>query len=229
MRITPKNTDETGRMYALRILKKNIVDTTLAPGMMLSENELAKELGLSRAPVREALIELSRSDIVEILPQRGSRVSLINPELVDEAGFFRRTLECAVVRLICEANAQNALKPEILLELKANLNQQDFFIKNPADDKLMELDNEFHHILFSCCGKERCYRLCRDMGIHFDRIRHLALTTVKEPKIVNDHFEIYEAICRGDADYVEKLMQKHLSRFKIDEELIREQYPEYFA
>lgn len=228
MNITPKNTDETGRMFALRVIKQNIVDTTLAPGMMLSENELAGELGLSRAPVREALIELSRSDIVEILPQRGSRVSLINLELVDEAGFFRRTLECAVVRLVCEMNAAQTLNPVILLELKANLNQQDFYLRNPVTEKLMELDNEFHHILFSCCGKERCYRLCRDMGIHFDRIRHLALTSVKEPKIVNDHFEIYEAICRSDADGAEELMQKHLSRFRIDEELIREKYPDYF-
>lgn len=220
--------DETGRMYALRMIKQNIVDTTLVPGMMLSENELAGELGLSRAPVREALIELSRSDIVEILPQRGSRVSLINLELVDEAGFFRRTLECAVVRLVCEMNAAQTLNPETLLELKANLNQQDFYIRNPMTEKLMDLDNEFHHILFSCCGKERCYRLCCDIGIHFDRIRHLALTSVKEPKIVNDHFEIYEAICRCNGDDAEALMQKHLSRFRIDEELIKEKYPAYF-
>lgn len=228
MNLTPKATDETGRMYALRMLKQNIVDTTLAPGSMLSENELAKELGLSRAPVREALIELSRSDIVEILPQRGSRVSLINLDIVEEAGFFRRTLECAVVRLVCELNSRNELNPKALLELKANINQQDFFIKNPADDRLMELDNEFHHILFSCCGKERCYRMCHDMGIHFDRIRHLALTSVKEPKIVNDHMLIYEAICHGNSDEAYELMQKHLSRFRIDEELIREKYPQYF-
>mgnify|MGYP000929655700 CR=1 FL=1 len=97
MKIISRNPDETGRAYALRVLKENITDTTLIPGTLLSENELAKELGLSRVPVREALIELSKSDIVEILPQRGSRVSLIDLKLVDEAGFFRRTLECAVV------------------------------------------------------------------------------------------------------------------------------------
>ena len=78
MNITPKNVDETGRAYALRILKQNISDTTLRPGTLLSENELSKMLGLSRVPVREALIELSKSDIIEILPQRGSRVALID-------------------------------------------------------------------------------------------------------------------------------------------------------
>lgn len=229
MNITPKNPDETGRAYALRILKQNITDTTLKPGSLLSENELSKELGLSRVPVREALIELSKSDIVEILPQRGSRVALIDLKLVDEAGFFRRTLECAVVRLVCEKSQNGSLPDEFLLSVKANLNMQDFYIENSAPDKLMELDNEFHHLLFSCADKERCYRMCCDMGIHFDRIRTLALYAVKELKIVNDHREIFEAVCRGDADTAEKLMSAHLTRFKIDEELIKNQYPDYFS
>ncbi len=229
MNITPKNPDETGRAYALRILKQNITDTTLKPGTLLSENELSKELGLSRVPVREALIELSKSDIVEILPQRGSRVALIDLKLVEEAGFFRRTLECAVVRLVCEKAQHDSLPDDFLLSVKANLNMQDFYIENPAPDKLMELDNEFHHLLFSCVDKERCYRMCCDMGIHFDRVRTLALHAVKELKIVNDHREIFEAVCHGDADTAEKLMYTHLTRFKIDEELIKNKYPDYFT
>lgn len=229
MNITPKKPDETGRAYALRILKQNITDTTLIPGALLSENELSKMLGLSRVPVREALIELSQSDIVEILPQRGSRVALIDLKLVEEAGFFRRTLECAVVRLVCEKAAAGSLSDDFLLTIKANLNMQDFYLENPAPEKLMELDNEFHHLLFSCVDKERCYKMCCDMGIHFDRIRTLTLHTVKELKIVNDHHEIFSAICSGDAKAAEKLMNTHLSRFKIDEDLIMNEYPDYFS
>lgn len=229
MNITPKKPDETGRAYALRILKQNITDTTLRPGALLSENELSKMLGLSRVPVREALIELSQSDIVEILPQRGSRVALIDLKLVEEAGFFRRTLECAVVRLVCEKAAAGSLPDDFLLTIKANLNMQDFYLENPAPEKLMELDNEFHHLLFSYVDKERCYKMCCDMGIHFDRIRTLALHTVKELKIVNDHHEIFSAICSGDANTAEKLMNTHLTRFKIDEDLIMNEYPDYFS
>ncbi len=229
MKIPSRNHDETGRAYALRVIKENITDTTLIPGTLLSENELAKELGLSRVPVREALIELSKSDIVEILPQRGSRVALIDLRLVDEAGFFRRTLECAVVRLICEQSASSGLSEDFLLALRANLQLQDFYIDNPAADKLMELDNEFHRLLFSYADKERCYRMCQDMGIHFDRIRRLALSTVKDLKIVGDHHAIYDAICSGNADEAERIMNTHLTRFKIDEELIRGRYPSYFV
>lgn len=229
MNITPKNVDETGRAYALRILKQNISDTTLRPGTLLSENELSKMLGLSRVPVREALIELSKSDIIEILPQRGSRVALIDLKLVEEAGFFRRTLECAVVKLVCEKAAGKELSDDFVLALKANLNLQDFYLENPAPDKLMELDNEFHHLLFSCVDKERCYRMCCDMGIHFDRIRHLALHTVKELKIVGDHHDIFSAIRDGASDIAYALMAAHLTRFEIDEKLIKNEYPEYFV
>lgn len=210
-------------MYALRILKQNIIDNTLPPGTLLSENELASKLSLSRVPVREALIELSQSGIVDILPQRGSRISLIDLNLVEEAGFLRRTLECAVVRLACEL-----ISEEELLELSANLSLQEFYIKHPAPDRLMELDNAFHYALFSCCGKERCYRLVSDMSIHLDRIRSLALTTVKDLKIVSDHCEILEAIKNRQPDTAEELMKHHLSRFKIDEETIRAEYPLYF-
>lgn len=52
---------ETGREYALRVLKENIVMLELEPGSRISENELASEIGVSRTPIREALIELSKS------------------------------------------------------------------------------------------------------------------------------------------------------------------------
>ena len=84
---------ETGREYVLRVLKDNIVRLELEPGSRISENELAAEIGVSRTPVREALIELSKSKIVEIYPQKGSYVSLIDWDLVEEAQFMRLTLE----------------------------------------------------------------------------------------------------------------------------------------
>ena len=69
MRLTERSAKETGREYALRMLKENIINLDLAPGSMLSENELSAEMSLSRTPVREALIELSRVKIVEVYPQ----------------------------------------------------------------------------------------------------------------------------------------------------------------
>ena len=93
---------ESSRDYALRTIKENIIDLTLAPGSQISENELAVELGLSRTPVREALIELSKIHIIEIHPQRKTTVTLIDDKMVEESRFMRDLLECAVVELDCE-------------------------------------------------------------------------------------------------------------------------------
>ena len=83
MKLLERLPRESGRDYALRNIKENIVNLELAPGSQISENELADELGLSRTPVREALIELSRVGIIETHPQRKSTVSLIDCDLVE--------------------------------------------------------------------------------------------------------------------------------------------------
>ena len=224
MIITPRKQDETGRMYALRILRQNIISNELKPGTLISENETAQTLGLSRVPVREAFIELSHSKIIEILPQRGSRIALIDLNLVEESNFFRKTLECAIVKLACEM-----LTEKELLELEANVKLQEFYLENPSPEHLMRLDNEFHQMLFTFCHKERCHEMVVNMGIHFDRIRTLALTTVKDLKIVNDHRQLLDALKERNSMKAEEIITKHLNRFQLDEQVIKEKHPEYFS
>ena len=69
MQIEPRQGRETAREYALRQLKENIISLQLEPGSMVSENEMAAQLGISRTPVREALIELSRVNIGNSSPK----------------------------------------------------------------------------------------------------------------------------------------------------------------
>ncbi|MBO4915934.1 MAG: GntR family transcriptional regulator, partial [Oscillospiraceae bacterium] len=182
MRILERLPRETGRDYALRTLKDNIVSLNLAPGSQISENELASAMGLSRTPVREALIELSKVGIVDVQPQKKSTVSLIDYKLVDESRFMRGLLECAVAELDCEMAT-----PEDLSRLRANVRLQKFYLESRSPDSLMSLDNEFHAMLFEVAHKTQIYRLMQGIAIHFDRVRGIALTTVKDLKIVEDH------------------------------------------
>lgn len=223
MRLTERFAKETGREYALRMLKENIIHLDLIPGTMLSENELAQEMGLSRTPVREALIELSKSKVVEIYPQKGSALALIDYSLVEEARFMRSVLECAVVELDCEAAA-----PEALEELEANIRLQEFYLENRSSEKLLELDDEFHRMLFRMAGKSQIYALMDSITIHFDRVRSMSLATVKELKTVSDHRAILDAVKEQNGIKARQLMEAHLSRYKIDEEALRREYPDYF-
>lgn len=223
MYITERLDKETARDYALRVIKDNIIRVELVPGSMVSEKEISAELGLSRTPVREALIELSKSQIVEIFPQRGSMVSLIDYSLVDEAHFVRVVMEKAIVELACEM-----IKEEDFIGLEENLMLQEFYVDSPAPFKLLELDNEFHMKLYQICNKMQCYEMVRSMSVHFDRVRSLSLSTVKENRTVKDHRAIANAIKERNAEEAKRIIEKHISRYVVDEQGIYEKYPNYF-
>ena len=214
---------ETGREYALRTIKENIVNLNLAPGSQISENELAAEMGVSRTPVREALIELSKVKIIEIYPQKKSVVSLIDYNLVEEARFMRNLLECAVVELDCRMATEEDLR-----RLEENVRLQNFYLDNFYAETLMSLDNAFHQILFEVARKTQVFELMNNILIHFDRVRSMALSSVKNLKIVRDHENIIQAIRENQPGKARELMEIHLSRYKIDAAAVREKYPDYF-
>ncbi len=225
MVIEAKQPKETASEYALRVLKENIISLDLAPGSMVSENEIAAQLGISRTPVREALSELARVGIVEILPQKGSRIKLIDYSMVEESRFLRLVLEREVVKLICTSEKRIDLS-----SLEENLRLQSFYVEHPNPEKLLELDNQFHASLFLLANKIQCYGwMMEGLTVHFDRVRSMSLTAVKDIKIVNDHQAIVQALAERDSDSAQLLMEKHLSRYKIDEQAIRETYPTYFC
>lgn len=223
MHLLERFSQETDRNYALRTIKENIIDLDLAPGSQISESEICAQMGLSRTPVREALLELSRVKIVQIVPQKKSTVALIDYALVEEACFMRNVLECAVVELDCELAT-----PEGLRRLEENVKLQRFYFEDQNSQMLMELDDQFHAILFSIAQKTQIYEMTRNMLVHFDRVRRMALDSVKDTKIVEDHAQILEAIRNRDEEQAKHLMQIHLSRYKYDAKAILKEYPEYF-
>ena len=214
---------ESGRDYALRTLKENIIRAELEPGAYISENELAAQLGLSRTPVREALIELSRCKAVEISPQKRSQVAYIDEALVEEARFARKVLEPAVAAQVC-ATATG----EDLLRLDENVKLQEFFRSSGQLDSIMALDDTFHKILFDIAEKPELYDLVRNIAIHFDRVRCLALNVIQDVAIVDDHRAFLEALRRRDAAQAQTLMEQHLNRCEVDILEIRKKFPLYF-
>lgn len=222
MKLTERGSRETGRDYALRMIKDNIIRLELSPGSLISENELAAEMGLSRTPVREALIELSKVKIIEVHPQKRSVVAPIDCDLVEEARFMRHILECEVVKLVCDMAT-----PEDIEALRENVNLQKFYLENNYES-LMNLDNNFHAKLYSIAKKTQIYDMMRNLSIHFDRVKHIALVSVTNSKIVADHEALLALIEARDKEGASVLIKKHLERYAIDTEVVREAYPQYF-
>lgn len=224
MQLLERQAKETARDYAIRVLRHNIVNMQLEPGAMVSENELSSVMGLSRTPVREALIELSKSAIVEIYPQYGSMVAKIDYDKVEEASFTRRVLETALVRELC-----GGISDADLAALDDNLSLQDLYLAKGDSEKLLAVDNEFHRQLFVIGRKRTTYELIRSLSTHFDRVRQLSLVVIRNIRIVADHHEVVEAIRGGDADRAAEAMHCHLTRYQVDKVAIREQYAKYFV
>ncbi len=223
MYILERSGKETAREYAYRIMKYNIISLDLVPGSMVSEKELSEKMGISRTPVREALIELSKLKIVEIYPQKGSFISLIDTRLVDEARFVRLILEQAMADMACDVADETNF-----LVLEENLKLQEFYLEHSAKDKLLQLDNEFHELLFLISNKKFTYDLLGGMMTHFDRVRRLSLSVIKDSKSISDHRSLVDAIRKKDKDLARNIITKHLSRYKVDEEELKKQYPDYF-
>ena len=224
MRVEERRYAETARDYALRILKNNIVTMELEPGAMVSENELAAQMGLSRTPVREALMDLAKCRVVDVLPQRGSRIALIDYSLVEEARFAREVLEVAILDLVCAR-----ITAADIAQLRQNVRMQTLTQEPGIGDSLslMELDDAFHQMLFRIAQKENTFNMLCGMTIHFDRVRNLALNVVKDIKIIEDHQQICEAVAMRDAARAREIMTTHLGRVHVDEEAIRSVYPQY--
>lgn len=215
---------ESNRDYAFRVIRENIIKLELKPGTMLSEQDLAYELELSRTPVHEALQELSKSKIIEVFPQKGSLVSLINMELVEEAVFVRATLESAITKEACQIATNEDIK-----ELADNVELQEFLLKQNNIDKFMETDNAFHKKMYSITNKMQCYYMVKSMNIHHDRFRELRVHGGDRSPIIPQHKQILQAFIDHQPDQAYEISLAHINRTKLDAQEIQRKYPQYFV
>ena len=218
--------EETSKAYTMRVLRENITRLELTPGSVISEADLAELLGMSRTPIREALMELSRARIVEIYPQKRGRVALIDPDYVDEMLDMRKILECAVVRDVCAL-----VQPEDLMRLEANVKMQGFFQKNAAGSDAAALDEQFHKYLFQIAKREHVWEVLNFVSIHIRRVRFMVLQCgLQEVHILQDHQEIFQAIQDRDPDRAAEKMAQHLERKAIYREVLPQKFPaEFFS
>ena len=223
MNVTPPLPRESARNYALRILKENIVGLELPPGSQISENELSAALSVSRTPIREALSELEKVKLVEIIPQKKTSIALIDYDLVEEASFLRATLETAVIGQVCEMRTE-----QDLMRFEQNLAMQHIAFRANELEEVMKKDNEFHRFFFEITRKPEIWQLMQNLQVHFDRVRNLSLTTIADEVIITEHEAIFDSIKKRDAAHAKAQLSAHLARYRVDATIIQKSYPQYF-
>ncbi|MDD4851077.1 MAG: GntR family transcriptional regulator [Gemmiger sp.] len=224
MLLEERKPGEAGRDYALRMLRKNIVNLELAPGAKVSESVLAQELGLSRTPVREALVELAKAKIVEVYPQRGCTIAKICFERIREAQFMREALDRAVAERCCALD----MAP-YRAALQENLAQQAHYWQHLDVEKMFALDNDFHRQLYLAADAAQVFALLSSMTIHYDRVRAVSITAVKKLRIAEEHTEILNAILAKDKPAAAAAVHAHLARYASEQAEMQAHYPQYFG
>jgi DNA-binding GntR family transcriptional regulator len=212
------------RTLAYATLRDAIVRAELEPGRQLSENELAAWLGVSRTPVREALVRLRDQRLVRIVPQLGTFVSRISLSAVADAQFIREALECAAVRVAVERVTEDDLTT-----LQENLRAQERARDKDDYEAFYLLDDELHHALCDLSGRTEVWPMSQRAKAHLNRVRRLSLPMPSYlPQMLDEHRAVVDAVAARDADAAEQALRHHLGMVLRELPRIRADHPDFF-
>jgi GntR family transcriptional regulator, rspAB operon transcriptional repressor len=187
-------------------LRRAITTLSMMPSEALSEKELSLQLGVSRTPVREALIRLADEGLIDILPQRGSFVAPIRLRDVQEAQFIRESLEVSIAKRL-----SGGCSRRFLTEIKSNLYDQEKAVNAGALDLFLDLDEAFHRSFCEEASLSKSWRVIQAVKLQMDRVRYLSLPDPEHLRILlTQHRTIVDAIEAGDASAAGDAMAAHL-------------------
>ncbi|MFZ1427099.1 MAG: GntR family transcriptional regulator [Geminicoccaceae bacterium] len=215
----------TAAAQAFESLRDAIASLRLRPGQSFSEQEVARQLGVSRTPVREAVIRLAESGLIEVLPQRGTVVRKISRKAVEDAHFLRKAIEVAVVR---EA-ATRSLPATVFAAARGLIDAQRAAANGDDLQQFLALDDALHRSIAHATGRKHVWSMVEMQKTQMDRVRFLALAgAVPYARIIEQHEAILEAIERGDAAASEAALHAHLAETTTVLEPLRRQHPDLF-
>jgi len=206
------------------LLYEKIIQGEWLPGHRLSENEVAQSLGVSRTPVREALIRLGQVGLVSAYPQVGTVVSPIRlPEVYDNQ-FLRETIECRTVSIAAERCTDKAAA-----DLRELIERQLKCCTPGREAEFFALDDAMHRYLIELAGRPAIWRVLRDAKAQLDRVRHLSLhDTAWIERNIAEHRRIVERVIAHDGEGATTAMRKHLSNVFQTIERISRENPRFF-
>lgn len=187
-------------------LRRDIITGAIVPGTQISEQILSERYGVSRTPIREAMLRLSEEGLVTIFPQVGTFVTRIDLAKVREAQFIREALECATARAAA-AHVSSADK-ELLDGLMA---RQYRAAKANEHEEFYLADEELHAAVAAISGNPRAWVVALAEKVQIDRVRYLDLDVRADlADLARQHQAILDAIIDRDEHLAEATMRAHL-------------------
>jgi len=187
-------------------LRAAIIAGALKPGERLMELQLAEDMGVSRTPVREAIRKLELEGLVSMIARRGAYVSDLSIRDIAETFEVRAALESLAAGLAAER-----IVPEELEQLERVLVEIGACEQQGTLERMVELDEEFHALLFSATRNSRLSQIISNLREQIARFRRSSLSTPGRIKAVfHEHKSIVEAISDRNSSLAQALAREHI-------------------
>lgn len=194
---------------ALDVLRERVLQGHFQPGERLVEAELARQLGTSRGPVREALKQLKSEGLVQDAPRRGSFVAELTDADVRELYELRAALEARAARLLVERGDEAAFErlAEVLEEMRRSAAARD-------RARFAHFDALFHDELCRLSGNRHLHRVFNQHARLLWTLLRLAVTTQYETLdwLLAEHEHLYSEIASRDVARAEAACSRHLEQ-----------------
>ena len=195
----------TMKEIAYDTIREAILSGRYPPGQRLIADEVAKELGVSRMPVREALHQLEATGLVSVTPHRGAVVNELSEVEVVEIYHIRAVLDGLAARLATPllTQADHARINALLDEMASAAQVKDL-------DRLLRVNRDFHMVIWQAAHAPRLQELLENLYDASQRLRNLSLILPgRLEKLTQDHRLIAEALAAGDASAAERYANEH--------------------
>jgi DNA-binding GntR family transcriptional regulator len=210
---------------AFDAVRQAIVQLQLRPGHLLSEADVARQLGVSRQPVRECFIKLAEVGLVEVRPQRGTFVKLISIREVQHIRFVREAVEVAIVR-----KAALEASPGSIRRLHETIAAQRRASESGSHETFLRLDDAFHEALAHSGDCDYAWRVLENLKAQMDRVRYLSMPHATPiDTLIGQHEAVVDAIGRRAPDSAEAAMRALLSEILNSLPLLAQAHPELFS
>lgn len=207
--LASKHPAQSARDAAYLALKRLIIRNEIPAGAQMLEQEAAERLGMSRTPVREAMIRLEQEGIVELRSRHGMRVMPISAADMQEIYEVLTALESAAAAIV----AARGLDDARLNELRSAVDEMDQALANDDLLRWSQADERFHLLLVEMSGNNRIRNFVRQVWAQSNRARLLTLRLRPKPIGSNkDHAALVDAIARRDPEAAKRIHEDHRQR-----------------
>lgn len=204
-------TDDTLRQKSVQLLSNAILSSKIKPGERLNESELARNLHVSRAPIREALQQLQEQGLIVNVPRRGMFVVSLDEESIQKINSLRIILEAEALRL-----AQRNAGPKEKEKLERQVEKMEGMSHVPTNE-MVHVDMEFHRMIWNFAKNEYLEKTLTSLTAPL--LAHMMLTLFRQEKqkmVLDSHRPLMEYVF-GNSDLpAEKVMLNHLTLRWVD-------------